>query len=184
MFVKKNLAATGRLLLEFLEEMANATLEASGAFLASAGSAKILARNIYMSDRSYYSAMQNMKKRGYIKKINEDQFLITPKAITKARILKVEMADWEDKKWDGRWRIIAFDIPNTKNRERGIFRSLIKRKGFVGLQKSVFIAPYADFNELAQIRSDLKIEKYVSFLIAECSETDDDKFLRKRFNLD
>jgi len=68
-------------------------------------------------------------------------------------------------------------------KERNIFRSLIKRKGFLGLQNSVFIAPFADLEMIDMIRRELKIEKYVSFFVAKSHSSDDDSALKKRFDL-
>ena len=160
------------------------TADVFDAFLFSFGSAKILARNMGAKDRQYFSSVQSLKRNGYIKKINENQFLITPKAIKKIRLLEIFDADWSASRWDGSWKIIAFDIPESKKQERDILRSAIKRKGFVGIQNSVFISPFADFNQLSQLRHDLEIEKYVSFFIAKSADTDDDLLLRKKFKLD
>jgi len=154
------------------------------AFLFSMGSARQLMRNISVANReNYRSTFQGLCRHGYIKKVNENQFLITPKALRKIRISQIEASDWNVGKWDGFWRIISFDIPESKKRERNILRALIRRKGFIGIQNSVFIAPFADFEALAELRKDLKIEKYVSFFIAKSYQTDDDSLLKKRFKL-
>jgi len=179
----KNNPNTFKILAEWLKDFAFDAAGAAEAFLLSAGSSRLMMRRMRLNSREYQSAIYSLKKSGYIKRTNEDQFLITPKAIKKIRMLKVEESDWRQKEWDGRWRIVVFDIPEPKRRERNILRSLLKRKGFIGLQNSVFISPYADFNQLALIRRDLKIEKYVSFFSADSAETDDDKALRVRFNL-
>jgi len=136
-----------------------------------------------MLDKEYTSSFQGLCRHGYIKRINENQFLITPKALGKVRIAKIEASGWEENVWDGYWKIISFDIPETKKKERNIFRSLIKHKGFIGVQNSFFVSPYADFEDLAELREDLKIEKYVSFFLARSYKTDDDTNLKKKFNL-
>jgi len=180
--MKKKISNTEKV-LNVLSDLIDITTRSADAFFLSAGSARILARNLHMNNKQFHSAFQSLGRRGYIKKINEDQFLITPKSQLKIRIAKIENANWPEDKWDGNWRLIAFDIPETKRRERNIFRSLVKRKGFVGIQGSVFIAPFADFSELAKLRKDLKIEEYVSFFKAQSVETDDDSRLRERFDL-
>jgi len=173
--------------IEFIKgivtDLGEATLDSLEAFVFSSGSAKILARNMGMNEAKYYSSMQSLKKSGYIKKINEDQFLITPKIMIRLAENEILASDWDPEKWDGSWRIVSFDIPEPKKRERNIFRSIIKRKGFLGIQNSVFIAPFADFKQLAKLRAHLDIEKYISFFIAKSAETDDDQLLKKRFGL-
>ena len=136
-----------------------------------------------MKNRQFSSTFRGLEKHGYIKKINENQFLITPKSLVRIRVSKINDSDWTKQKWDGKWKLIAFDIPETKRRERNIFRSLIKRKGFLGIQESVFISPFADFIELAKLRKELEIEQCVSFFKAQSIETDDDRKLRNKFNI-
>jgi len=179
----KKISTASRLLLEFMKDFANATFDATDGFLMSMGSARIMAKNLRVSDSSYNSSIQGMKRHGYIKKVNKDQFLITPKAIKKIVVEKAKLISIDKQKWDGNWRVIFFDIPNSRNRERGIFRSALKRMGFIGIQKSVFIAPFADFDSLSQIRLNLGIEKYVTFLVAKSPHTDDDSALKMRFDL-
>lgn len=173
---------TTKLLLAFAE-MAETIGDQLGAFLLSGGSVSQLKRNLAMIDKEYSSSFQGLCRHGYIKKINEDQFLITPKAYKKIRVHQINVSDWESGGWDGTWKIAAFDIPDDKTRERNILRSVLRRKGFIGIQNSVFISPYADFEALAKLREDLEIEKYVSFFTAKSYKTDDDSKLRDKFNL-
>jgi phenylacetic acid degradation operon negative regulatory protein len=174
---------TTRLIKELVNDFAKASSDALESFLFSYHSSWALARNMGMKQSKYYSSIQSLEKNGYVKKINESQFLITPKMLTRLAENEILESDWDTGKWDETWKIVVFDIPESKKRERNIFRSLIKRKGFVGIQNSVFIAPHADFNQLANLRSRLKIEKYVSFFVAKSAETDDDSQLKTKFNL-
>jgi len=173
----------GKLLVSFIKELALVSLDSTEAFLLSAGSAKLLARNMNMKNREYYSAIQGLQRRGYIKTNEHNQFLITPRGRKKARRLLAEESDSNARGWDGSWRIITFDIPNNLESQRNIFRSTIKRHGFIGLQKSVFISPCANFEKLAKLRNDLGIEKYVTFFIAKVPPTENDQALRKKFKL-
>jgi len=179
----KQLPRSTKFLLTLANDLLKHTFNTTDAFLFSCGSAKILASRLNMTNRQYYSALDSFRRHGYIKRVNTDQFLITPKAITHARIAKIDSGNWENQSWDGSWKLIAFDIPEKRRSERDMFRSLLKRKGFVGLQNSVFISPFADFKELALLRRDLKIEKHVSFFVAKSHQSDDDSALRKRFGL-
>lgn len=170
-------------LSDFVSGFTDAAINDLDAFLLSAGSVGQLKKNLGMLDKEYNSAFQGLCRHEYIKKINENQFLITPKAVRKIKFSRIKQ-NWKKGEWDGLWRIIAFDIPEDKKHERNIFRSVIKRKGFIGIQNSVFIAPFADFEALAELREELGIEKYVSFFLSKTYKTDDDSNLRKRFDLD
>jgi phenylacetic acid degradation operon negative regulatory protein len=52
--------------------------------------------------------------------------------------------------WDGKWRVLMFDIPNTNSQLREELRGLIKRIGYVALQQSVYVFPY-DIPELTTL---------------------------------
>src|SRR3989344_7513510 len=43
------------------------------------------------------------------------------------------------KKWDGKWRLVLFDIPKEKKKLREALRFHLKRLGFYQYQKSVFL---------------------------------------------
>lgn len=180
--MNKNLTKSTRLLLE-LADFAGHSFDCLDAFLMSASSASQLKRNMKMVDDEYNSAFQGLIRHGYIEKINENQFLIKPKGVRKAKLAQLEARDWTREVWDGFWRIISFDIPERLRVQRDTFRSILKRLGFIGIQNSVFIAPFADFEALAELRENLGIEKYVSFFVSKSYSTDDDSSLRKRFGL-
>lgn len=62
-----------------------------------------------------------------------------------------------DKKKDGVWKIIIFDIPETKRKVRNVLRSKLASLGFQKWQNSIWISPYtlapeieAELNELAK----------------------------------
>ena len=180
---KRAVSDTFKLAQEIVGEHIGIAWDTLEAFLFSYGSSKALARNLRMKDAQYYSSMQSLERSGCIKRVNEDQFLITPKMAARLAENKMIESDWHKKNWDHFWKIIAFDIPEEKKRERDVFRSLIKRKGFIGIQNSVFIAPFADFEQLANLRSYLGVEEYISFFVAKSAPTDDDHLLKEKFNL-
>ena len=45
------------------------------------------------------------------------------------------------REWDGRWRLVLFDIPTAQNSHRVRLRRYLRDKGFGYLQKSVWITP-------------------------------------------
>ncbi len=62
------------------------------------------------------------------------------------------------KKWDGKWRVIFFDVPNEAHSRRNFLRRELKYFGCVALQKSVFVTPYSckEFLEVLEQASGLK----------------------------
>jgi phenylacetic acid degradation operon negative regulatory protein len=43
--------------------------------------------------------------------------------------------------WDGQWRMVVFDVPGAKNRQREWLRRYLRGRGFGCLQNSVWITP-------------------------------------------
>lgn len=84
-------------------------------------------------------------------------------------------------KWDGKWRIALFDIPEYLKKKRNALRNKLKDLGFFEFQKSVFVFPYDCKNEIDFVIEFLEIKPYVRFIIAE--SLDNELHLKKKFNL-
>lgn len=63
--------------------------------------------------------------------------------------------------WDGKWRIVIFDIPEQKRLIRDLFRRNLKKWGFKHLQKSVWISKKNVTEKLFSYIKDLGVEKWV-----------------------
>ncbi|MFC1756989.1 CRISPR-associated endonuclease Cas2 [Patescibacteria group bacterium] len=85
------------------------------------------------------------------------------------------------KKWDGRWRIVLFDIPEKRRKERDSLRYFLRDMGFFEYQKSVFVHPYDCENEIDYIIEDFKVRKFVRFVVAD--KLDNELHLKKHFDL-
>ena len=57
-----------------------------------------------------------------------------------------------EKNWDGKWRIIIYDIFSGKSQERELFRKTLKRMKFHRLQKSVYLTPFPCKDEIEYLR--------------------------------
>lgn len=100
------------------------------------------------------------------------------------KILKFKIDELEikkPKKWDKKWRLVIFDIPNTKKKAREIFRETLKRLGFLKLQKSVFLYPYPCEDEIEFFRLNLGISKFVQLL--QVAKFENEEFYKQKFNL-
>lgn len=85
------------------------------------------------------------------------------------------------KHWDGKWRLVIFDIPEKKKKSRDSFAGHLKSLGLFRLQDSVFIHPYDCKNEIIHIANICLVSNYVNFgiLIDITKET----ILKKHFHL-
>jgi len=85
------------------------------------------------------------------------------------------------KKWDGKWRIVIFDIPDKKRRVRDHLRYLFKSAGLRLLQESVWVYPYDCEDVIALLKTDFGVGKNLLYLIVE--ELENDRYLREEFGL-
>ena len=117
--------------------------------------------------RDFRQMVYYLKKKGYIKTSSQWAILITPKGAEK--VLKIKLKeDQKRRRKDGKWIMVIFDIPETKRRNRDIFRDFLVVMGYQKLQESVWICPYDVFRETETLIEEYNLEKYTRmFLIDE-----------------
>ncbi|OGI64457.1 hypothetical protein A3H53_01435 [Candidatus Nomurabacteria bacterium RIFCSPLOWO2_02_FULL_40_10] len=126
---------------------------------------------------------QKLIKDGFLKIDTENgrQFLsLTQKG--ERKLLYYRVTDRKKNiKWDGKWRVVIFDVWENARQKRNLLRMEIKEFGFIQLQRSVWIYPYecADFIEL--LKTDLSFGKNIRYMIVESLDFDEN--LRKYFKL-
>lgn len=108
-------------------------------------------------------------------------FVITKKGKLKALTYYFQNMKISNKKWDGKWRIVTFDIPEKNRVGRNALRSKIKELGFCELQKSVFIFPYECEDEISFIIEFFGLSKHVRFGVLEYIDNGD--YLKDLFKL-
>lgn len=92
-----------------------------------------------------------------------------------------EKSTHRPKRWDGRWRVVLFDIPERRRRVRTLLRKFMQEFGFVRLQDSAWIYPYDCEDIIALAKADLRIGADALYMIVEQLERD--KHLREHFGL-
>lgn len=118
------------------------------------------------------------------KKINEDgsvDVIITEKGKLRAFNLQLEDIKNQTKEWDGKWRMVAFDIPEPYKKSRDALRRKLKSIGFKELQKSVFVTHFDCLKQIGLFVEYFNLEKYVRFGVLE--SIDNANHLKKVFKL-
>jgi DNA-binding transcriptional regulator PaaX len=87
----------------------------------------------------------------------------------------------KSKRWDGRWRVVLFDIPERRRGVRNRLRMFMQEFGFVRLQDSVWIYPYDCEDIIALAKANFRIGVDALYMIVEQLERD--KHLREHFGL-
>jgi DNA-binding transcriptional regulator PaaX len=86
-----------------------------------------------------------------------------------------------DKVWDGRWRLVTFDVPCKFDDKRREIRSLLKEFDFYQLQKSVWICPASLSKKFWEIMVDGDLNGYCKTMVVDVLEGDED--LKKHFRI-
>jgi CRISPR/Cas system-associated endoribonuclease Cas2 len=94
---------------------------------------------------------------------------------------KAKLNTTKKRRWNGRWRVIIFDIPERRRRTRDRLRNLMQETGFVRLQDSVWVFPYDCEDFITLVKAELKIGSAILYMVVEHIEND--KHLRANFDL-
>jgi DNA-binding transcriptional regulator PaaX len=150
------------------------------------------------SENSFYTALARLKRRKMITRSGDRVYELTGTgeyAALKAYVRK-EFTESEKKEsssakasegssrkreWDGKWRMVLFDIPESKRPIRDYIRGVLKRMGFREFQRSMWIYPYKLPPFLAKLMSDPQMRKYTRVITTYDIDYDED--LRRRFKL-
>lgn len=85
------------------------------------------------------------------------------------------------KRWDRRWRLVAFDIPVNLRYRAELFRKKVKQLGFYQLQKSLWVFPFECAEQIEYLRDFYEVRPYIKMILAE--QLDGGKKLREHFSL-
>lgn len=135
-----------------------------------------------LSYKLYWQALTRLEEKGWIKifKERESEFVkLTKQGQLQALLIKAKIK--KPQKWDGKWRLIVYDIPEDSREQRHLFRKLLKQNGFYKLQASVFISPYQLNREAVSYLKQAGLNRYIR--ICRIDEFDNDKDLKKHFGL-
>lgn len=126
-----------------------------------------------------------LKRRGFIKieKRGEEIYVaLTEKGKKEALLHTLQLGKSnKHKKWDGKWRIIMFDIPENKGAARRALNKVLKDINCFPYQKSVFVTPFECKKEIDFLGNYFGIRKYLSLITAY--EIENESSIKKHFNM-
>lgn len=82
-------------------------------------------------------------------------------------------------KWDKKWRLVFYDIPEEKRKARVALTRKLNQLGFYQLQRSVWVYPYACRDEIMDISSGFDVNRYISYI--ETNHIDQQRLLINKF---
>lgn len=157
------------------------------------------------SPRQYFRTFRNLQKEW--RKINQQNFQRSFQKLSDEKLVKEQkLADrsfklilTEDgrqqakklsllgnsinfqkpKRWDEKWRIVLFDIPEKNRVFRDILREHLRALGFFKLQHSVFVSPYPFEKSILELIVLYSAEPYVRVITA--TKIDNEVRIKKHF---
>lgn len=119
-------------------------------------------------------AVQRLQKKRLVCVINKNgSDIIEITELGKRKVLEYKLETMQlkrKKKWDGRWRIVMFDIPEQKKRIRNAISFKIKDIGMYPIQKSVFVFPHPCKDEIDFVGEIFGVRKNIIYIEASYIE--------------
>lgn len=117
-----------------------------------------------LEQRELSQALKRLRERGLIL---EDKADVDKIIIKMTDLGKTALGVESEEKWDGKWRIVIFDIPEQKRIIRNLFRRRLKDWGFKRWQQSVWVTKRNVTEKLRLLIDDLKIADWIAVIESE-----------------
>lgn len=112
-----------------------------------------------------YHILHRLKAKGLVE-TDKNEGKILMKLTTKGRNQLMLEKVLEEDKWDKKWRIVIFDIPEKHRKVRNVFRRKLKEWGLVSWQKSVWVSKKDIADPLRKFIDELGIEDWVLVIVS------------------
>src|SRR3989304_9555308 len=104
--------------------------------------------------------MGKLMRKGWVEKIDTlEGVKVKLTDGGRKQVLQYKLNDLKPRtgEWDGKWRVVFFDIPEKDKKRRDGLRKYLGKLGFRQYQRSVFICPYNCEKEVQYLREVLEI---------------------------
>ena len=109
-----------------------------------------------ISDERIRLNSRRLRNRGLLSGNASDGYKLTPHGQLLLKDLEFEEIK-QTKSWDKKWRVVIYDIPETKRFERDSVRQLLKKLGFYQLQISTWAHPLPCLEQFITIQKTSKL---------------------------
>lgn len=113
------------------------------------------------------SALGRLVNRGWVAKKTKRQetyYAITIHGVDQLNRTLDAIKREEQSEWDGRWRLVIFDVPETKRKLRDLFRTFLRDLGFGLMKSSVWISPWDKKEEIKRFAKRHSLNDYITLL--------------------
>lgn len=140
-----------------------------------------------LNSRQLHDATYSLFEAGYLKEVEHGDGTVTLMLNEKGRETALRydlerMSIPRPERWDGKWRIVLFDIPEYKKQAREALREMLYVMNFYQYQKSVFVHPHDCRKELKFLVEHYEVAAHVRLILAE--SLDNELKVRRHFKLE
>ncbi|MBI2327332.1 hypothetical protein HYU92_03330 [Candidatus Curtissbacteria bacterium] len=161
----------------------------------------IVARQIFkiyedekrQKDRQEWEKFNLWRLRQLIKRMQESKYVeiveekdvpvvkITERGKIKLLKYNIEEMKLDENHWDGKWRLIIYDVSSKKKLQSELFRKAIRKLNLLKLQKSVYLTPFKCENEIEYLRQMFGVGRET--LILKVGQLENEQAYRRYFGL-
>lgn len=105
-------------------------------------------------------ALKRLRENGLIDFVDDKTLIFSLTDSGKDQALWIKMRE-EEENWDGKWRLVFWDIPEKRKQVRDVLRYKLKQLGFVRWQKSVWASKKNCTEALRNFIKSVGIEDWV-----------------------
>ena len=134
--------------------------------------------------QSFRNALNRLEHRGLIlceHNGSRVSYFLSESGEKLAKRIKLKLELAKSRRWDGKWRVLIFDIPEKMRKKRDFFRKELQAFGFYQFQKSVWVYPYNLPRDFFDLWGDFAFGKQL--VLIESAKIGKDDELRSFFAL-
>lgn len=130
-------------------------------------------------------SLHRLEEQRLVEIIQEDGMQVVKiTSYGKRRLIKMaldELAVEKPRIWDGRWRLVSFDLPEKLSNTRKTLVAYLKAWGFYQLHESVYLHAYPCFKQVEFLREYLGVGEYIRMFTVV--EIENDKLFKDYFGV-
>ena len=130
-------------------------------------------KEIEVDEKRIKQSLENLEKKEIIDLVEKnDEIFVHLKNDNNPQVIKYSIKallelKQKEKKWNKKWFMVFFDVPEIQRNKRDYLRKFLNKIGFYRYQKSVYIFPYECEEEINLIKKIVEGAKYMKYIIAE-----------------
>jgi DNA-binding transcriptional regulator PaaX len=97
----------------------------------------------YAYRKGAYVPLEHLQRKGYVNRAGRGQaaaFTIT--AVGRRQLSESDPMHWWGRRWDGSWRVVTFDLPESRRNDRHTLWKALRARKLGFLQRSVWVWPH------------------------------------------